>query len=259
MSIVVSLNDAVVTFLLVAARIAGMVVTAPVLASSWIPRLSKVGVVLILSGALAATLPPTAFANLLELGLGMILEFAVGLLMGLVLAIFLSAFSMAGQLVTYQLGVGLAVAANPGLLSAGSFLAEWQSLIATLVFVGSGGLELTVEALRASFVALPLAHGGMPADALSFVVGLFQTCLEITLLVAAPLLATGLVVDLAVGVLARAVPQLNAYLLALPVNFGVSLLVLAATLPFLFGILPTVWQHAFEALSHLLALWEGRP
>ncbi|MBX5467166.1 MAG: flagellar biosynthetic protein FliR [Firmicutes bacterium] len=252
-------DQVLATYLLVVARLAGVVVTAPVLASSFVPRLAKVGLAVILAAALTASLPPVAVANLLALALGLVLQFVVGLLMGLVLALFLAAFSMAGQLVTYQLGVGLAVAANPGLLSAGSFLAEWETLLATFVFVVSGGLELTAEALRASFVALPLTAGGLPVGGLPFVVGLFGTVVNIALLVGAPFLATGVVVDLAVGVLARAVPQLNAYFLALPVNFGLSLLVLAAVLPLWLQIVPTVWHHAFEALSHLLALWEVRP
>lgn len=190
--------------------------------------------------------------------LGILVQFGVGAVMGLVLALFQSLFGIAGQVVTYQLGVGLAVAANPGLLSEGSFLAEWQTLLGVLVFVVGGGPELTVMALHASYQAISINALIIPGASFGFVVGLFQSALEVALLIAAPLVITGLIVNLSVGILSRAFPQLNAYFFALPINFGLSLLIFLAILPLMFSVMPTIWQQGWTDVSHLLVLLEGR-
>lgn len=247
------------TFLLVAARIAGLVVAAPVLGSALIPNLLRVGLILMLALAITPTLSVVVSSGSVLLGIGVILQFLVGLLMGLVLSLFMAIFAVAGQVVTYQMGLGLAVAASPGLLSAGSFLSEWETLMATFVFVAGHGLELLVLALQASFRALPLDHAGIPLHAMGFVVGLMQTVLTMTILVAAPLLMVGLVANVTVGVIARAFPQMNAYFIALPVGIGLTLLVFAGSLPILMSTLPSIWHQAFDALSHLLAVFGGAP
>lgn len=256
MSLILNLNDWLSTFLLVAARLAGLVVSAPVLSSSLIPTMLKAAMVMLFALALVATVHPVA-ATGIGLGLGVAIQVLIGVAMGLILSIYLAIFGMAGQLITYQMGVGLAVAANPGLLSAGSFLSEWQTLLATFVFVASGGLELTMTALHASFTALPLTSQGLNAGALEFIVGLFQSALSTALLIAAPLFLSSLVVDLGIGVVSRAFPQMNAYFLSLPLNFGISILVILGMLPLLMAVVPNIWDSAFVSLSHWLVIVEG--
>ncbi|MCY0899156.1 MAG: flagellar biosynthetic protein FliR [Firmicutes bacterium] len=259
MTLALALTSLTATFLLVAARVAGMAVTAPFWGSGYIPTMVRVALVFFLSLVLTPGLHAGAgMTTGLLLPLGVVVQFLIGALMGLILAVFLSAFGMAGQIITYQLGVGLAVAAEPGLLSEGSFLSEWQTLLATLVFVMGGGPELTVTALHASFHAISVDAVVLPGTAPGFVVGLFQTALDIALLIAAPLVMTGLIVNLSVGVLSRAFPQINAYFFALPINFGLSLLLFVAILPLLFTVMPTIWQEAWTDVSRLLVLLGGR-
>ncbi|MCL5015700.1 MAG: flagellar biosynthetic protein FliR [Firmicutes bacterium] len=251
-------QDLTQEYFLVAARITGMVFTAPVFGSTYLPNMLKVGLIIIMAAVLAPAVKVSAMPSFLW-ALALVIQFAIGVLIGLILSLFLSVFAMAGQVVTYELGLGLAITSNPALGESGSFLSEWQSLLATFVFVVSGGLDLAVMALHASFQAISPNVIAVPVSALSFVTGLMSSALTMTLLVAFPLLLAGLVVNLAVGFLARAFPQMNAYFISLPVNFGVSLLVFASMLPVLMGILPNFWNNAFTDVSRLLALLEGKP
>lgn len=248
------------TFFLVAARIAGMVVTAPMISSSYIPAAVRVGLTVLLAAAVAPGVRPveTGYGFGVLFGLQVVVEFGVGALIGLVLAVFLAVFGIAGQLITYQMGVGLAVAAEPGLLSTGSFLSEWTTLMALFVFVAAGGPELLVQALYASFQAVPVDAIALPVSAFGFVVGIVQAVLIIALLVALPVLTAGVVVNLTVGILSRAFPQINAYFLALPANLGVGLLVFWAGLGLLFGVIPQIWHEAWLSVSRLLVYLEGR-
>lgn len=258
MTLTLQLTALTTTFFLVAARVAGIVVTAPFFSSSYIPTMLRVAIVFMLSLILTPGLHAApGMATGMVLAAGVLMQFIIGTLMGLVLSVFLSLFGMAGQIITYQLGVGLAVAANPGLLSEGSFLAEWETLLALFVFVVGGGPELMVMALHASFQAISINALVIPGASFGFVVGLFQTVLEIALLMAAPLVITGVIVNISVGVLSRAFPQLNAYFFALPISFGLSLLIFVAILPLMLSVMPTIWQQSWTDVSRLLVYLEG--
>jgi flagellar biosynthetic protein FliR len=258
MTLSLALNAESDTFILVGSRVSGLVLTAPMFSARAIPTLVTTAVILVLSIVLTP-LVPLVHTNFLLLGGGVVLQFAIGALMGSILAMFLSAFTIAGQIVTYQLGIGLASFSNPALIGASSMLSEWEGLLALFIFVALQGPELLVMALRDSFTALPLTHVGIPPDALAFVVGLFGTVLEIALLVAAPLVVVGLVADLSVGILGRAFPQVSAFFLSLPVKLGLALLVLLASLPLFFALVPNALTQGFTDLSRLLVLLEGRP
>ena len=257
MTISLAFVDLTQEYFLIAARITGLIFTAPVFGSAYVPKMLKLGLIVILAAVLAPSVKIMTMPTFLWV-LALVIQFAIGVLIGLVLALFMSVFGMAGQIVTYQLGLGLAITSNPALEESGSFLAEWQSLLALFVFVVSGGLELSVLALHASFQAISPNVTAFPLPALSFVIGLMSSALTMTLLVAFPLLLSGLVVNLAVGFLSRAFPQMNAYFIALPVNIGVALLVFAAMIPVLMGILPNFWNKAFTDISRLLVLLEGK-
>lgn len=260
MTLGLQLTNVTMGMFLVAARVAGIVVTAPMISAGYVPRILKVALVPMLAIVVAPTLPELtrSQAALVPFMLTLIVQFGIGVLIGLVLTLFYSAFTIAGEVVTYQLGVGLAVSSSPGILSASSFLSEWQTLLALFVFVVSGGPELLVIALHSSFQAIPLTALSIPTGAMGFVLGLMDTVFTISLLVAAPLLLAGLVVNLAVGVLSRAFPQMNAYFVALPLNFGVALVVFLAMLPLLFAVIPQVWHTAWTDVSRLLVFLEGR-
>jgi flagellar biosynthetic protein FliR len=257
-TLAVALGAETDTFILVSARVAGMTVVAPMFSALTIPALVRVAVIVVL-GVVLTPLVPLVHAPFVLLGGGVALQFAVGALLGSVVAMFLSAFDIAGQVVTYQLGIGLAAYSNPALVGASSVLSEWEGLLALLVFVALRGPEMMVVALRDSFIALPLTHVGIPVGALAFVVGLFSSVLAIALLVAAPLVAAGLVAQLGMGVLSRAFPQISGFFLQLPVSLGLALLVLLASLPLFFEIVPNALTEAFTDLSRLLVLLEGRP
>jgi flagellar biosynthetic protein FliR len=259
MTLTLALDADSETYLLTAARVAGVVVTAPMFSAQTIPALVRVALVAVLAAAIMPGLPLVVGGLPLILGASLLLQFLIGLLLGSVVSIVLSAFAVAGQAITYQLGVGLAAFANPAVVGASSVLAEWFTLLSLLVFVILRGPELVVVALVDSFKAMPLSATGTVPSVPLLVVGLFSSALEVALLIAAPMMVAGLISDLSVGVLARAFPQINAFFMSLPLKFGLVLLVMLAAVPLFYAVVPNVLDRAYMDLSHLLVLLEQRP
>lgn len=259
MTLTLALDADSETYLLTAARVAGVVVTAPMFSAATIPALVRVALVAVLAAAIMPGLPLVAGGLPLILGASLVLQFVIGLLLGSVVTIVMAAFAIAGQAITYQLGVGLAAFANPAVVGASSVLAEWFTLLSLLVFVILRGPELVVVALADSFRAMPLSATGLVPSVPLFVVGLFSSALEVALLIAAPMMVAGLISDLSVGVLARAFPQINAFFMSLPLKFGLVLVVMLAAVPLFYAVVPNVLDRAYTDLSHLLVLLEQRP
>jgi flagellar biosynthetic protein FliR len=259
MTLTLALSAESETFVLTASRVAGVMVTAPMFSAQTIPALVRTALIAVLAAAVMPSLKLVAGGAPLVLGAGIVLQFLVGLLLGSVVTIVLSAFSVAGQAITYQLGVGLSAFANPAVVGASSVLAEWFTLLSLLVFVILRGPELVVVALVQSFQAIPLSATQIAPAAPAFVAGLFSSAITIALLVAAPMMVAGLVSDLTIGIVARAFPQINAFFMSLPVKFGLVLVVMLAAVPLFFAIVPNVLSRGYTDLSHLLVLLEGRP
>lgn len=259
MTLSFALSAETATFVLVAARVAGLIVIAPVFSSQIVPTVVRAALVVILAVAIMPLVPLVHGGSVLILGAGVTIQFVVGALMGSIMAMILSAFGIAGQVITYQLGLGLAVFANPGLVGASSMLSEWNSLWALFIYVALRGPELMVVAFRQSFTALPLTQLGIPTSALAFTVGVMSSVFAVGLLVAAPLMVAGLVSDLSIGVLSRAFPQINAFFMSLPLKLGLALLILLISLPLFFAIIPNALNQGWRDVSHLLFLLEHKP
>jgi len=144
------------------------------------------------------------------------------------------------------------VVIDPQTHSQVTVVAEWQQVLALLVFLVLDIHHLLIRALLASFHAAPpgtlvmtgaTAHGAVALSADLFVIGVR---------IAAPVLIALLLTNGALGVLARTVPQLNVFVVGFPLNVGVGLVVLGASLPFTFRLLEARFAALEPALGALV-------
>jgi type III secretory pathway component EscT len=173
---------------------------------------------LLLQSAAAASLAEAAGARLALL-LGR--ELLVGLVLGLVASAAFRAAEVAGHLGDTLRGANLAEVLDPTSGERASPLAALYVLIASLVFFQIGGAARLCEALLASYRVLPIGGGlgiasARSAAALVTVVSARLIASGIGL--AAPVLVALWLADLALGLIARAVPQLPVYFLGLPLK-----------------------------------------
>jgi flagellar biosynthesis protein FliR len=245
-------------FLLVFFRIIAMVELAPLLSSSSIPQLAKVGMALFT----AATVFPTVLAshyvipeNIVDYVLLVLGEVAIGLLIGFLLNLIFSAFQLAGQFFSLQMGFGASEVFDPLSQVEIPLMGEFLNLIAMLVFIaisGTGkfllvGVMKSFQYLRA--VDLVTHREGIMQLLVSGLAGLFQSALTISF----PILGTLLLVSIVMGLLAKAAPQMDVLTMGFPVSIGVSFLVLFGTLPFLMTAFERIIDGSFQTLSGFIA------
>jgi flagellar biosynthetic protein FliR len=137
----------------------------------------------------------------------------------------------------------------------GGTLTSFYSLVGMALFLAVGGDAWTLRGLGATFTAVPLAHPlstpelrGMIGGAESIVGVVFLGAVEVI----APVMLAVLVADIAFGLVSRVAPQLNVFAVGFPVKIGVSLLVIAVSLPFLAGWMTNQLQDAVTGLLAVL-------
>jgi len=145
-------------------------------------------------------------------------------------------FQMGGALMDQQAGFGIAAIFDPTTFGQVSLLSNLFLLLSLLLFLEFNGHHLVLLALLRSFTLVPAGSAVLGASWAEVMLAVLAVSLSLTLRLAAPVLAAVAITDITLGMLGRAVPQLNVLMLALPVKAGVALLVLAAASPLLLGV-----------------------
>lgn len=154
-------------------------------------------------------------------------EVLVGLAMGLVVTTVLMAVYLAGQLIDVPMGFGMVNVMDPQTGGQVPVVAQLQFMVAILVFFLIDGHHSLFRALVHSFQMVPVGGGVMSgevaATALEAVRGMFSLGIRVALPVVGALFLT----DVALGIVARAVPQINVFFVGFPLKVGLGLFLLA--------------------------------
>jgi len=226
---------------IVGARFSGLMLVDPLWAGTPVPVQLRAALVALFT---LAVLPGVGQLPLPSEPAGLIApiasELLLGAAIGLVAAIFLAGITLGGEIATVQMGLNLNAAVTGLTDGAIGGIGEVQRRFATTIYVAVGGHLILLAGVAHSLVVIPpggaiaLGPGGHALATLATTV--FTTAVRI----AAPMLVTLLLANLAIGVLARAVPQLQMFAAAFPITISLGFLVCGATLPFV-GHAVTAW------------------
>jgi flagellar biosynthesis protein FliR len=220
-------------YLLALARSAAWVFVVPPFGTRQLPMVVKVG----FSAALALAAGPRLADLAVPLEVwplisATFLQVVAGLALGFLGVILFSAVSMAGGLIDLFSGFSVAQLFDPATSSTNSLFGTFYSVLATTLLFAIDGHLLLVRGFLTSFDAAPLTSfsAGALAKILTQDAGLFFLgAVEI----AAPLLAALFLTEAALGLLSRAAPQMNVFLLGLPVKILLTLALAGLAIPLL--------------------------
>jgi flagellar biosynthetic protein FliR len=215
-------------------RVGGVLLVAPAFGGRPVPMMVRAALLVLLTvllvpagaAATAGTTPRVTAATLLS-------ETLIGMAVGLGAVVFVGAAEMAGDVMSMQMGLSAATVLDPLTQQSAPTLVGFGRLLATALLFAVGGHLAMIGALAATLDVLPVGGAVAGAEGLRAMVSLGTELFTIGLRFAAPVAAALLVSNLAVGILARTMPQLNALMVAFPVQIGVGLFTLGMTLPFI--------------------------
>ncbi len=231
---------------LVLMRCTGLVFAAPLFGHQAIPTLVKFG----LAGCLTIALvnPAGASAGNLPLLLAAPIELVIGLCLGFILTLSFESVELAGRVVSIQLGLSLASVFSPTQDEASTAIDPFFSVLAGLLFLAMGLHLALVQVLANSFTVYPVG-AGWPADLSVTGAQTIALAMELGVRVALPIALVLLLVELSVALLARAIPQINVFILGLPLKMLVGFAVLALGMPALISGAEAIYRFVFQAAS----------
>lgn len=221
-------------FILVLLRVTAFIVALPIFGTSNVPTPVKI----LLSFALSFIIYPILLTGVLkdfsvgdELYLLALKEVVVGLMLGFVCRMFFFAISIAGQLMSVSMGLSAAQLFNPAMDAQGTSLEQFQMVLATLLFLLLNGHHLFLLGLGESFNALPLSFDSFNFESVKSIALMGQEVLAVGLKLSAPIVISVFITNLSMGVIGRAVPQINVLVTSLHLTIIVGLFVFLMSLP----------------------------
>ncbi len=206
---------------------------------------------LALSGTLcvAMNLRTPVPARLEHLIVLVLVEATLGALMGLALHAMFAAFSMAGRVIDLQMGLGMGAVLDPVSRSNLPMLGVALSMLALSVFFGVDGHHALLRGIARSLEWVPPGGRWRLPDAshlLVLVAGMFS----VAVVVVAPALFILLLLEIALSVASRVLPQMNVLFIGMPIKTLVGLTVLALAAP----AMAPMMQGAFRSIFNF---WQG--
>jgi len=244
-------------FVLVFFRTAGLMLAAPLFGSAKIPRRVKVMLALVMSVGLVnnVSIPPRMPGNELQLAMGIGGELVFGLIMGLGLSLTFIAISWAGEIMGQQMGFNLAETFDPAMGSGGSLVGDLYFMLTLVIFMFIGGHRAMVLGLAASFKTLPVLQAGMSQGLFDLFTSLLTAATVLAVKVAAPMLVTMLVVDVALGFLGKTVPQINVMNAGLTLRAGLGIVVLVVGLVLTSEVMR---DSLYDSLVQITDVWRSK-
>jgi flagellar biosynthesis protein FliR len=243
----------VLTVLLVALRIAAALALTPVLAMGGMPARVRLLLVLALAVSLSSALVVPVASTAFTLG-GLLIAAMSELVFGGLLAFGLftafAAFQLAGRTIDLQVGFGVATLIDPATRLQAPLIGTFLNTLALAVFFAIDGHHMVVRGLAFSLAHLP---PGTPLGSLDVgaVVTQFGSMFIFALALAAPVMIVIFLVDIAMAVMARTMPQVNIFIVSLPLKILVGLIMLVISVRFMGPLMERIFENMFTYWQQL--------
>jgi flagellar biosynthesis protein FliR len=237
-----------------ALRVSGFVLTAPAASEAVVPGPVKIVLTLALTFLLAPLVEvPTGLSIFSAPGmLAAVLELLIGVSIGMVVQLTFEALVFAGQSISLTMGLGFATLVDPQHGAQVPVLGQMFMIFGTLIYLSINGHLMLLGALADSFHTLPIGATHVGPDFLMSVVLWGARVFDTGLLIALPAVIALVIVNLALGVVTRAAPQLNLFGIGFTITLLSGFFVLLSGLDGIMSGITALINSALMAVSDLI-------
>lgn len=220
-------------YLLAVTRITSFIAVAPLFSNRSVPAWSKIAIGLFLGAVVTPFAGNPRLLELDALSFALLLaeETLVGLALGIVANLIFSAVMIGGQMMDVSMGFAMSNLFDPASQVQSTLMGRFLNLLALMMLLTMDGHHSMILALSASFELVPAAGINLEPLVTQKIVSIFTGMFLLAFKLASPVLAVVLVSEIALGLVARTVPQLNVFILGFPLRIGLGVLVLALIMP----------------------------
>lgn len=243
-------------FALIAMRMTGFVVLTPLLGRNNVPGIVKAGFVLVLSvfvlgyAGEGVTPPQSTLVFMITL----LLELGVGLVVGFLMRITFSIIQTGGEIIDAQMGMTMAQTYDASSQSNMSVSASLLNVLLILNFFAENGHYTLFRILLTSGELVPYGTASFGEGIASYMVDIFLSCMILSLKLALPILAAELLGEIAMGILMKAIPQINAFVINIELKVIIGLVLLFLFLTPINEFLLGIESNMLDEIAHAIEI-----
>jgi flagellar biosynthetic protein FliR len=236
-------------------RVSALILSAPVFGARTMPRRVRIGLSVLVTLAMLPVLPTPPAVDVFSATSLLIIaqQILIGVMMGFILQIVMSAVITGGQLIAMQMGLGFAAMVDPQNGAQTPVLSQFYVVMVVLIFLTLNGHLVMFEVLRDSFTAMPIGKAVMPLDGLWQLVHWSGQIFAGAVGMAIPAIASLLIVNFAFGIMTRAAPQMNIFAIGFPITLILGFGVIMATLPSVLPHSTNLFNDAYHLIRNIMA------
>ena len=180
-------------------------------------------------------------------------QVGIGVMMGLTLQVKTAAMIVAGQAISSAMGLSMSNLLDPNLGNV-PVLSQFLIILSTLIFLGTGGHLMLISILLDSFTLIPVGQSLLSLAAIGKLLAWSSMMFLGAVLIGLPVLVTLLVVNIGLGVMTRAAPSLNIFVVGLPATILAGFMILLLSMGSIGSRIQWLWLQGFAHVRDVLGI-----
>lgn len=232
-------------------RIAAMVTAMPILSSNFVPVRARLVFAVAFTMVIAPVIPPVPVVDALSIP-GVLLIFQqimIGVIMGFIFHLVFAVFTIGGQVIAMQMGLGFATMIDPVNGSQAPVLSMFYILLVTLLFFSLDGHLAMISLMAESFHSMPISTDFMEKQNFWNMVIWGSKMFQGAVLVSLPAVTALLLVNMSLGIIGRAAPQLNIFAVGFSITIAGGFYIIMVSLPVVLVQFENITLEAFTQMK----------
>ncbi|MEJ6950231.1 flagellar biosynthetic protein FliR [Natronospora cellulosivora (SeqCode)] len=244
-------------FILILIRFSGLFLITPIFSSSVIPVRIKVGLsftMAIITMPLLAgshSMPNSEFLILIEV----LSELLIALVIGFILLLTFTTIQLAGHFIDMRMGFAIVNVTDPIHGYTMPLMGQFKNILAILLFLAINGHHILINSIHRSFMIIPLGSSTLNYRIYEIVFRYSADIFLLALKMALPIYATLFIADIILGFLTRTIPQLNIFVVGLPLKILVGFILLLFSIHFSFMYIEGLFSDSISYIYKILNLF----
>ena len=248
------------TTLLVLVRVTAMLALVPIFSQTQIPQLLRFAIGFVIAFIIVHTVPPMPpLHGLGDLAVAIAAQVFVGVVFGFVSFLIFTGIQFAGEIIDIQMGFAVVNIINPLTSQSVTVIGEFQLALATLLYLAADAHHALIAGIAQSFELVPLPFAATPELVAGDVVRFFTQALFVVFQIAAPVAIALFLVNVMLGLMARVAPQMNVFVVGLPIQIIVGMVMIVVSLPLFGAVFPALLDQSQHQLDTVLRAMRPEP
>lgn len=238
-------------FLLVMLRVTSLLFVSQIFGRKNLPNIAKIGLCFMVAYIIYVARPQSApeYQGALQYAMLCAKELIFGLVLGFVTQLFFTLTYTAGHFMDMQMGFSMVNVFDPQSNVQVPVTGNLLHLVVLIVFFTVDGHLRLMEMIYATFITVPVGLVSVSPALAGVAVSLFAKTFLLAVNVSMPLVAAGLLAEVSLGIIVRTVPQINVFVVGLPLKVLLGLLMLVVILPIFVNFTNTLFDEMYVGIE----------